>query len=280
MVRRVRLGKILFGDPRSFVLIAGPCVIEGEATALRHAEKISRVAAKLKIPYVFKSSYDKANRSSLQSFRGPGLKKGLAILAKVKKEFGVPVLSDVHCKEEIRPACEVLDSLQIPAFLCRQTDLLVAAAKTGKVVNVKKGQFLSPWEVKNVLHKLEASGNRNLLITERGFAFGYQNLVNDFRSIPIMRGFGYPVVFDATHSVQLPGGTGAATGGLPQFIPTLARCAVAAGADALFMEVHENPSQALSDGTNMLPLSRLESLLGVLKDIRLAAPVLNGKGDE
>ncbi len=277
MVRRVKLGKIIFGEPQSFVLIAGPCVIENESMVLRLAEKISRVAAKLKIPYVFKSSYDKANRSSLESFRGPGLKKGLAILSKVKKEFGFPVLSDVHCKEEIKPASEVLDIIQIPAFLCRQTDLLTAAGKSGKIVNVKKGQFLSPWEVKNIIHKIEATGNRNILITERGFSFGYQNLVNDFRAVPIIRSFGYPLIFDATHSVQLPGGQGTATAGMPEFIPTLARCAVAAGVDALFMEVHENPSKALSDGTNMLSFDRLEKVLQTLVKIRRAAPVLNGE---
>lgn len=277
MVHRVKLGKVIFGDPRSFVLIAGPCVIEGESMILRHADKISRIAAKFKIPYVFKSSYDKANRSSAKSFRGPGLKKGLAILSKVKKEFGLPVLSDVHCKEEIKAAREVLDIIQIPAFLCRQTDLITAAGKSGRIVNVKKGQFLSPWEIKNVIHKLETAGNRNLLITERGFSFGYQNLVNDFRAVPIIRGFGYPLVFDATHSVQLPGGEGTRTAGMPEFIPTLARCAVAAGADALFMEVHETPSKALSDGTNMLSLDRLEKLLEILVEIRRAAPVLNGE---
>lgn len=276
MLHQVKLGKILFGDPRSFVLIGGPCVIEGEAMAMRHAEKLSKIAAKFKVPYVFKSSYDKANRSSIKSFRGPGLKKGLAILQKVKKEFGIPVLSDIHCKEEVRPAQEVLDILQVPAFLCRQTDLIAAAGRSGKIVNVKKGQFLSPWEVRHIIHKLEAVGNRNILITERGFTFGYQNLVNDFRAIPILRGFGYPVVFDATHSVQLPGGGGTATEGAPEFIPTLARCAVAAGADALFMEVHENPARALSDGTNMLSLNRLEKLLDVLMRIRRAAPVSNG----
>jgi len=276
-VRPVKLGKnILFGDPRHFVLIAGPCVIESEASVLRHAEKISRIAEAFKVPFVFKSSYDKANRSSIKSYRGPGLKKGLAILAKVKKEFGLPILSDVHCKEEIKPAQEVIDIIQIPAFLSRQTDLIVAAAKSGRIVNVKKGQFLSPWEVKNVIDKIEASGNRNILITERGYCFGYQNLVNDFRAIPIIRGFGYPLVFDATHSVQLPGGEGAASGGRPQFIPTLARCAVAAGADALFMEIHEEPEKALSDGTNMLSLSRLEKLLEVLVEIRRVAPLVDG----
>lgn len=273
MFRCVKLGKIVFGNPRGFVLIGGPCVIESESMALRHAEKISLIAEKLKVPYVFKASYDKANRSSVKSFRGPGLRKGLAILAKVKKEFKTPLLSDVHCKEEVKPASEVLDILQIPAFLSRQTDLVMAAGRSGRIVNVKKGQFLSPWEVQNVIDKLEASGNRKILVTERGFSFGYQNLVNDFRAIPIIRGLGYPVVFDATHSVQLPGGEGVRTGGRPQFIPTLARCAIAAGADALFVEVHENPSQALSDGANMLALNRLEKLLEVLVAIRKAAPV-------
>lgn len=273
MVQTVELGKIHFGDPRGFVLIAGPCAIEGEAMTLRHAEKISKIAEKLKIPCVFKSSYDKANRSSVKSFRGPGLKKGLAILRRVKKELGLPVLSDVHCREEIKPAAEVLDIIQIPAFLSRQTDLVMAAGKTGKIVNVKKGQFLSPWEVRNIIDKLEETGNRKILITERGTSFGYQNLVNDFRAIPIMRGFGYPVVFDATHSVQLPGGEGTSTGGRPAFIPTLARCAIAAGADSLFLEVHEEPSKALSDGTNMLALNRLAPLLEGLLKIRRAAPV-------
>jgi len=278
MFRPVKLGTILFGDPTSFVLIGGPCVIESESMTLRHAEKISRIAESLKVPYVFKASYDKANRSSLASFRGPGLVKGLRILAKVKKELGLPVLSDVHCKEEVQRAREVLDILQIPAFLSRQTDLVMAAGRSGRVVNVKKGQFLSPWEVRNIIDKLEASGNRKILITERGFSFGYQNLVNDFRAIPIMRGFGYPVVFDATHSVQLPGGEGIRTAGRPEFIPTLARCAIAGGADALFMEVHEKPAKALSDGTNMIALTRLKNLLEVLVAIRRAAPVLDGKG--
>lgn len=275
-VHPVKLGKIQFGDPKSFVLIGGPCVIESEAAVLKHAEKIAQIAAKFKLPYVFKASYDKANRSSIKSFRGPGIKKGLAILNQVKKKLGLPVLSDVHCKEEIKEAAEVLDIIQIPAFLCRQTDLVTAAGKSGRIVNVKKGQFLSPWEIQNVIHKLEATGNRNILITERGVSFGYQNLVNDFRAIPIIRGLGYPLVFDATHSVQLPGGEGSSTGGRPEFIPTLARCAVAAGTDALFLEIHEKPEEALSDGTNMLALNRLESLLKVLVEIRRAAPVLNG----
>ena len=269
----VRLGNITFGDPNQFVLIAGPCVIESEDSAFSHAERISKIARDLNIPYVFKSSYDKANRSSIHSFRGPGLNEGLKILAKVKKEFQVPILSDVHNAQEVSRAAEVLDILQIPAFLCRQTDLVVACAKSQKIVNVKKGQFLSPWDMKNVVEKVESAGNRNILLTERGASFGYHNLVNDFRAIPIMQSFGYPVVFDATHSVQLPGGLGHASGGQAEFIPTLARCAVAAGADALFMEVHENPKAAKSDGPNNLPLSELKELLQILKHIRQAAPI-------
>ena len=267
-VRPVSLSSIVFGDPKTLVLIGGPCVIENEKIILRHAEKISQIAHDLKIPYVFKASYDKANRSSIQSFRGPGLHEGLKLLAKVKKEFDLPVLSDVHCREEVGPASEVLDILQIPAFLCRQTDLLVAAGRSGRVVNVKKGQFLSPWDAKNIVDKLEESGCRKILLTERGASFGYQNLVSDFRSIPVMRSFGYPVVFDATHSVQLPGGKGTTSGGMAEFIPTLARCAVVAGADAIFLEIHENPAEALSDGPNALPLTKLKPLLEVLIQLK------------
>lgn len=267
-VHPVRLDSIVFGDPQKLVLIGGPCVIESEASALRHAQKISAVARELKIPYVFKASYDKANRSSVKSFRGPGLKEGLRILAQVKKQCALPVTSDVHSIEEIDPAGEVLDILQIPAFLCRQTDLIQAAGKTGKMVNVKKGQFLSPWDTKNIVDKLEEVGCKKILLTERGASFGYNNLVSDFRAIPIMRGFGYPVVFDATHSVQIPGGKGTASGGLAEFIPTLARCAVVAGADALFMEIHENPAEALSDGPNALHLDQMKSLWEVLLDLK------------
>ncbi len=267
-VRTVAVDSVVFGDPQNLVLIGGPCVIESEASAFRHAEKISKIASDLKIPYVFKASYDKANRSSGKSFRGPGIKEGLKILAKLKKEMKLPVVSDVHSEEQIGPAAEVLDILQIPAFLCRQTDLLVAAAKTGRIVNVKKGQFLSPWDAKNIVDKLEESGCRKILLTERGASFGYNNLVSDFRAIPIMRGFGYPVVFDATHSVQLPGGKGTASGGMAEFIPTLARCAVVAGADAVFMEIHENPAEALSDGPNNLHLDKLKALLEVLADLK------------
>ena len=267
-VRSVSIDSVVFGDPKHFVLIGGPCVIENEASALRHAEKISQVARELKIPYVFKASYDKANRSSVKSFRGPGLEKGLEILAKVKKEFDLPVLSDVHCQEEVGPASEVLDIIQIPAFLCRQTDLIVAAGQTGRVVNVKKGQFLSPWDVKNIVEKLEEAGCRKILLTDRGVSFGYQNLVSDFRAIPVMRSFGYPVVYDATHSVQLPGGRGSSSGGMAEFIPILSRCAIAAGADSIFAEIHENPSEALSDGPNALHLDKLKPFLEILIQLK------------
>lgn len=271
-VKKVKLGDVVFGEPSQLVLIAGPCVIESEKETVRHAEKIAAIARSLGIPFVFKASYDKANRTSIESFRGPGIKEGLRILQRVRDELMVPVLSDVHSVEEARTAGDVLDMIQIPAFLCRQTDLVVAVAKTRRVVNVKKGQFVSPWDMKNVVEKIESAGNRNILLTERGASFGYSNLVSDFRSVPIMRGFGYPVVFDATHSVQIPGGLGKASGGQAEFIPTLARCAVAAGVDAVFLEVHENPGMAKSDGPNSLKLSKLKELLVVLKEIRAVAP--------
>ena len=267
-VRPVQCGSVTFGTPATFVLIAGPCVIESETSVLRHAKAISKIARSLSIPYVFKASYDKANRTSIRSFRGPGLKEGLRILKRVKDELGLPVLSDVHSREEVKRAAEVLDILQIPAFLCRQTDLVMEAARTGRVVNVKKGQFLSPWDVKNIVEKVKSTGNNRLLLTERGFSFGYGNLVSDFRAVPIMRSFGVPVVFDATHSVQLPGAQGNSSGGNREFIPTLARCAVVAGADAIFMEVHENPNKALSDGPNNLALKNLKSLLEELKQLK------------
>lgn len=276
----VRLNNITFGNPDQFVLIAGPCVIESESSALHHAEQISKIASDLKIPYVFKASYDKANRSSVNSFRGPGIRDGLKILSRVKKEFNLPVLSDIHTVQDVEEAKEVLDILQVPAFLCRQTDLILACAKTKKIVNVKKGQFLSPWDMRNIVEKVESQGNHNILLTERGSSFGYHNLVSDFRSIPIMQSFGYPVIFDATHSVQLPGGLGNASGGQSEFIPILARCAVAAGADAIFMEVHENPKTAKSDGPNNLPLSQLKDLLQILKQIRQAAPVTVKKSEK
>jgi len=263
-MHKITLGPIVFGDPRKLVLIGGPCVIEDEKGTLRLAEKIAKITRELKIPYVFKASFDKANRSSISSFRGPGLEQGLAILARVKKTFKIPILTDFHTAEQAKPVAEVADILQIPAFLCRQTDLLFAGAATGRIVNVKKGQFLSPWETKNMIHKLEEVGCKKILLTERGTSFGYNNLVNDFRAIPIMREFGYPVVYDATHSVQIPGGRGTASGGMSEFIPTLARCAVVAGADAIFMEIHEDPSKALSDGPNALALSKLKPLLSKL----------------
>lgn len=251
----------------SLFLIAGPCVIEDYDRTLMIGKRIKAICEKLEIPYVFKASFDKANRSSYHSFRGPGLTEGLAILSSLKKELGVPVLSDVHSIEQLEPAAEVLDVLQIPAFLCRQTDLVYGAAKTGKVVNVKKGQFMAPEDMKNVLHKMEETGNSNLCLTERGFSFGYHNLVVDMRSFPIMREWGYPVIFDATHSVQLPGGAGTKSAGQREFVPYLSRAAVASGVDGLFMEVHDNPEEALSDGPNMLYLDDLEALLMDLKAI-------------
>jgi len=261
MVREVRVGEAIFGTGRPLVLIAGPCVIETLEHTLRTAEALKGIAARLGIGLVFKASYDKANRTSASAFRGPGLAAGLEILARVKSEVGVPVLSDVHDITQITPAAEVLDVLQIPAFLCRQTDLLSAAAATGKVINVKKGQFLAPWDMQNAVGKLEAVGNRNILLTERGASFGYNNLVVDMRALPIMRETGCPVIFDATHAVQLPGGAGTASAGQRQFVGTLSRAAAGAGIDGLFWEVHEDPDRALCDGPNSLPLDQVEQQL-------------------
>lgn len=261
MIKEIKIRNVSFGNNKPFVLIAGPCVIESKAVVFQIAESLVKLTKRLKVPFVFKASYDKANRTSVDSFRGPGLDKGLKILSEVKKEFGVPVLSDVHCAHDVKAAAQVLDILQIPAFLCRQTDLITAAGKTGKVVNVKKGQFLAPWDMKPLVKKLEATGNRNILLTERGVSFGYNNLVTDFRSLSIMRELGYPVVFDATHSVQQPGGLGHASGGKSEYIPLLARCAAAAGCDGIFMETHLDPAKSLSDGPNMIPLNKLEDLL-------------------
>ncbi len=243
------------------VLVAGPCVVESESCALRHARAIKKITDRLKIPFIFKSSYDKANRSSVRSFRGPGIEQGLLILRRVKEEVGLPILTDVHSIEEAERAARVADVLQIPAFLCRQTDLLLAAAATGKIINVKKGQFLAPWDMKNIIDKIVSCGNRNILLTERGTSFGYNTLVSDFRAIPIMQKFGYPVIFDATHSVQQPGGRGTSSGGEREFVSVLAKAAVAVGADGIFLEVHENPDKAPSDGPNMVPLKNLEELL-------------------
>src|ERR1700752_2645943 len=244
------LGKVRLGAGAPLFLIAGPCVNESEGHALMMAEKLGAVASELGVPYIFKASYDKANRTSVSSYRGPGLKNGLKILAKIKKATGLPLLTDVHDESEVDEAAEVCDILQIPAFLSRQTNLLVAAGKSGRAVNIKKGQFLSPWEMKKAAEKVAATGNKKIILTERGSSFGYQNLVVDMRSFPIMGRLGYPVVFDVTHSVQLPGGQGNASGGQPEFIEPLARAAVAAGVDGIFLETHDNPAEALSDGPN------------------------------
>ncbi|MBF0571534.1 MAG: 3-deoxy-8-phosphooctulonate synthase [Candidatus Omnitrophica bacterium] len=262
MVRQIKINdKVTIGGKKPLVLIAGPCVIESLHGTLKIAEAIQKITSKLRIPFVFKASYDKANRTSINSFRGPGLYEGLKVLSQVKSKLGVPILSDVHDVNQAVMAGEILDIIQIPAFLCRQTDLIVAAAKTGKTVNVKKGQFMAPWDISGIVKKMHEAGNHNLLLTERGVSFGYNNLVSDFRSLPIMRASGYPVVFDATHSVQKPGGLGTSSGGESQHIPLLARCAVAAGVDAIFLETHPDPSKALSDGPNTLPLKKLENLL-------------------
>ena len=245
-------------------LIAGPCVIESERHALMMASEIARIAERLDVPYIFKASYDKANRSSARSFRGFGLEEGLRILQRVKDETGVPVITDVHESEQVAAVAEVADVLQIPAFLCRQTDLLQAAAMSERVINVKKGQFLAPWDVANIIEKVETGGCREIMLTERGTSFGYNNLVVDMRSFPIMRGFGYPVVFDVTHSVQLPGGLGDATDGQAEYIEHLARAGVACGIDGLFMEVHDNPPMALSDAATQFALDKLEPLLETL----------------
>jgi len=267
VTRTIKVGSVSIGGGAPLALIAGPCVIESEAATLEAAGQLKRITEDLGIPFIFKSSYDKANRSSVTSFRGPGITEGLRILARVKKEFGLPVLSDVHRFEEVAPAGEILDVIQIPAFLSRQTDLLVAVAKTGKVVNIKKGQFLAPWDIKNAIGKVASTGNANILITERGVSFGYNNLVVDMRALPIVRSFGYPVVFDATHSVQNPGGAGTASSGDRQFVAPLTRAAVAAGVDALFMEVHACPDKALCDGPNMLSLDELPALLRQAQEI-------------
>jgi len=257
-------GRFQVGAGHPLLLIAGPCVLESAAIAREIAAGLKEITDRLNIPFVFKASFDKANRTSLDSFRGPGLKDGLAMLGEIREEFGVPVISDIHETAQVAPAAEVLDILQIPAFLCRQTDLLVAAASTGKPVSIKKGQFLSPWDMEHVVAKAKALGNRHILLTERGASFGYNNLVVDMRSLPVMRSLGCPVIYDATHSIQLPGGTGGSSGGQREFIPPLTRAAVAAGIDGLFMEVHPDPDKALCDGPNSMPLDQVESLLATL----------------
>nr|WP_218669581.1 3-deoxy-8-phosphooctulonate synthase [Paraliobacillus ryukyuensis] len=257
----------VFGNNRPFVLIAGPCVIESEDQIMETAEKLKEITDKLNIPFVFKASFDKANRSSIHSYRGPGLNDGIEVLRKVKEKYNVPVTSDIHEPSQVEKAAEVLDILQIPAFLCRQTDLLVAAAQSNKIINVKKGQFLAPNDMKNVVTKLHESNNENVLLTERGSTFGYNNLVVDMRSLIIMRELGVPVVFDATHSVQIPGGNGTSTGGNREFVPYLSRAAAAVGVDAIFMEVHPNPDEAMSDGPNMVKLDELEEVLSGIQAI-------------
>lgn len=261
MAQLVEIGSFKVGQGQRPFLIAGPCVIESEQLVMDTAGRVAEITKSLGIPYIFKSSFDKANRTSITSFRGPGIEKGLAILKKVKDTFALPVLTDVHTEEQAMEAGKVVDILQIPAFLCRQTDLLIAAARTGKVVNVKKGQFLSPIEMGNAVKKVEECGSRRLLLTERGSSFGYNNLIVDMRSFPIMRHFGYPIVFDATHSVQLPGGGGTKSSGQREFVEPLACAAAGAGVDGFFMEVHPNPDEALSDGPNMVTLHQLKSLL-------------------
>jgi 2-dehydro-3-deoxyphosphooctonate aldolase (KDO 8-P synthase) len=255
------------GNERPFFLIAGPCVIESEQLVIDTAGKLKEMTSKLRVPFIFKSSFDKANRSSKSSFRGPGLEGGLKILEKVKQQLGLPVLTDVHEDTPFAEVAAVVDVMQTPAFLCRQTNFIVNVCSHGKPVNIKKGQFLSPWEMQNVVDKAKSTGNEQILVCERGFSFGYNNLVSDMRSLSVMRGTGCPVVFDATHSVQLPGGKGNASGGQREFVPVLARAAVGAGIAGLFMETHPNPDKALSDGPNAWPLARMEPLLATLTEL-------------
>lgn len=270
MQKEVKVGNITIGA-KPFVFIGGPCVIEGLDITLRIAERLKEITSKLSLPFIFKSSYDKANRTSISSFRGPGIEDGLKVLAAVKERLGVPVLTDVHSVEESRLAATVVDVLQVPALLSRQTDLLVACGKTGKPVNIKKGQFLAPHDMQHAIGKVESTGNSAIMITERGTYFGYNNLVNDFRAIPIMKGFGYPIIFDATHSVQKPGSMFTVSGGEREFVFPLAKAAIAVGADAIFMEVHFDPSKALCDGANSISLDDLPLMLETLKRIEAAS---------
>lgn len=264
---KIKIGGVELGGGAPLAVIAGLCIIENETHTINVAERLKKITDSLKMPFIFKCSYDKANRSSISSYRGIGMKKGLSILKKVKETVGCPILTDVHKESEVAGASEVADMLQIPAFLCRQTDFVIEVAKSGKVVNVKKGQFLAPWDVKNIVEKIVESGNEKITLTERGASFGYNNLVTDLRSLAIMREWGYPVIFDATHSVQLPGGLGKATGGQRQFVPVLARGAVAAGVDGVFFETHEDPEKALCDGPNCIALDSFAALLESLKEI-------------
>jgi len=266
-MNEVQVGEIRIGKGNPLVLIAGPCVIENEEIIFTTAIKLKEICDQLRLSFIFKSSYDKANRTSLSSFRGPGMEKGLRILNDIKKRLSIPVISDVHSVEEVKAASQVLDVLQVPAFLCRQTDLILSCSRTGKPVNIKKGQFLSPWDVKNVIEKFISTGNHHLMITDRGTSFGYNNLVVDFRGFPVIRSFGYPMLFDVTHSLQLPGGEGSQTGGQREFAAPLARAATATGVDGLFIEVHPNPTRALSDSATMLPLDEMETLLNQVKAV-------------
>ncbi|NNJ99420.1 MAG: 3-deoxy-8-phosphooctulonate synthase [Desulfatitalea sp.] len=271
----IQADKQRIGKGMPLAVIAGPCVIEDEETTLKIAARMQELTDRLGLPFVFKASFDKANRTSIDSYRGPGIDQGLRILARIKERLGVALISDIHHPDQVAPAAQVLDVLQIPAFLCRQTDFLLAAAAPGKPVNIKKGQFLAPWDVANIVEKIESVGNRQILLTDRGTLFGYNNLVVDMRSIPIMQTTGYPVIFDATHSVQLPGGAGASSGGQREYAPVLARAAVAAGADGVFLEVHPDPDHARCDGPNSLFLDTVPSLLKQLKAIRRALEVSN-----
>jgi 2-dehydro-3-deoxyphosphooctonate aldolase (KDO 8-P synthase) len=267
-MKEIRIRDFAVGGSNLPLIIAGPCVIEDEGSAWSTAEELKAICQSVGLPYVFKCSFDKANRTSVTSYRGPGLKAGLKLLGEIKAKLDIPVISDIHSIEQIEPAAAVLDMIQIPAFLCRQTDLLVAASKTGKPVNIKKGQFLAPWDVQNIIGKFISTGNEKLMLTERGTSFGYNNLVVDFRSFPIMRSYGYPVIFDVTHSLQLPGGQGGCSGGQSEYVVPLARAAAAAGVDGFFMEVHPEPSKALCDGPNMIRLDEVGKLLSDIKKIR------------
>lgn len=269
-MQQIRINNIKIGEANPLVLIAGPCVIESETACLEAAKWLKTITDKLEIPFIFKSSFDKANRLSIDSYRGPGIKRGLEILRKVKDKLKLTILSDIHCRKDIQEAKKVLDVIQIPALLCRQTDLIVEAAKTGKVINIKKGQFLAPWDILPIIRKVETCGNKKIFITERGTSFGYNNLVSDLRSLGIMRQFGYPVIYDATHSVQLPGGKGVSSGGQREFVAGLSKAAVAFGCDGLFLEVHAQPDKALCDGPNMISLKELETLLKQIKKIEAA----------
>jgi len=267
LTTEINIADTKLGGNNPIFIIAGPCVIESEDIVFSTAERLQQICKGLGLPLLFKSSYDKANRTSLNSYRGPGIDKGLKILSDVRSKFNIPVISDIHSVDEVKPASQVLDALQIPAFLCRQTDLILSASRTGKPVNVKKGQFLSPWDVKNIIDKFTSTGNQSLFITERGTSFGYNNLVVDFRGLPIMRSLGYPVIFDVTHSLQLPGGQGSCSGGQREFAEPFVRAAVAAGVDGLFMEVHPEPDNALCDGPNMIKLNDTEKILAIVKVI-------------